>query len=86
MTSLTCDSGMAPDGTVIDARGSFCPGPLMELIAVLKYARVGDALVVLSTDAGSAREIPEWLRKVGQQHVRTSEHDGVWCIALRKVK
>src|SRR5512146_1772762 len=50
---------------VIDARGSFCPGPLMELIGWIKLAQVGDELAVLSTDKGSANEIPEWVKTVG---------------------
>ena len=28
----------------IDARGSFCPGPLMELIRIVRDAKVGDVL------------------------------------------
>ena len=31
---------------VIDARGSFCPGPLMELIAALKLLEVGDEVEI----------------------------------------
>jgi tRNA 2-thiouridine synthesizing protein A len=34
----------------IDARGAFCPGPLMELIAALKLVEIGDEIEVLSTD------------------------------------
>lgn len=34
---------------IIDAMNSFCPGPLMELIAGMKAAAVGDELEVLST-------------------------------------
>ena len=30
----------------IDARGSFCPGPLMELIRGIREAAVGDVLAV----------------------------------------
>jgi len=37
-----------PERRVIDARGSFCPGPLMELIGWMKLAQVGDELEVLS--------------------------------------
>ena len=37
---------------IIDGRGSFCPGPLMELIAVLKMCEIGDELEVLSNDKG----------------------------------
>ena len=72
--------------TVIDARGSFCPGPLMELIGRLKFARVGEEFEVLSTDKGSAADIPEWLKKVGHQLIDTREEAGVWHIALKKMK
>ena len=74
------------DRKVIDARGSFCPGPLMELIAGMKMAQVGDELEVLSTDKGSANDIPEWIRKVGHELLGTREEGGVWHIALRKTK
>ncbi len=71
---------------VIDARGSFCPGPLMELIAAIKSAQVGDELEVLSTDQGSAKDIPEWLNKVGHEHLGTTETGGVWHVNVRKKK
>jgi TusA-related sulfurtransferase len=71
---------------VIDARGSFCPGPLMELIANMKLASVGDELEVLSSDEGSAKDIPEWINKVGHQMVSTTEEQGVWHVTVRKAK
>lgn len=71
---------------IVDGRGSFCPGPLMEMIAVLKSSQIGDELEVLSTDKGSANEIPEWVNKVGHEHVSTTEKDGVWHITIRKKK
>lgn len=71
---------------VIDARGTFCPGPLMELIAAMKLAAVGDELEVLSTDQGSAKDIPEWINKVGHQVVSSSEENGVWRVVVRKAK
>jgi tRNA 2-thiouridine synthesizing protein A len=71
---------------VIDARGTFCPGPLMELIAAVKLASVGDELEVLSTDAGSASDIPEWIRKVGHELLSTTSEAGVWHVLIRKAK
>ncbi len=70
----------------IDARGTFCPGPLMELIAGIKLADVGDELEVLSSDEGSSADIPEWIRKVGHEMVSTSQEVGVWRIVVRKTK
>lgn len=71
---------------VIDARGTFCPGPLMELIAAIKLASVGDEIEVLSTDAGSAADIPEWIHKVGHELVSTAGDGAVWHVVVRKAK
>ena len=75
-----------PEKKVIDARGSFCPGPLMELIGWMKLAQVGDELEVLSSDKGSANDIPEWIRKVGHEFLGTREEAGVWHITVKKAK
>ena len=71
---------------LIDARGSYCPGPLMELIAQLKSAQIGDELEVLSSDKGSSKDIPEWIDKVGHELVDNREEQGVWHITVRKMK
>lgn len=70
----------------IDARGTFCPGPLMELISGIKSAEVGQELEVLSTDDGSANDIPEWVNKVGHELVEKFNADGVWHVIVRKTK
>jgi len=41
---------------------------------------------VLSTDKGSANDIPEWVRKVGHEYISTTEDAGVWHITIRKTK
>ncbi len=75
-----------PSTRVIDARGAFCPGPLMELLAAIKEIEVGDSLEVLSTDKGSADDIPEWARKVGHDVIETREDGGVYHVVIRKTK
>jgi len=72
--------------TKIDARGAFCPGPLMEMIAAIKLIDVGDELEILSTDKGSAADIPEWVKKVGHQLVGVTQEDKHWSIVVRKAK
>ena len=72
---------------VVDARGSFCPGPLMELISNMKMMSVGDTLELLSTDAGSAADVPEWIKKVGHEMLDTEQDsEGIWHIRVRKAK
>jgi tRNA 2-thiouridine synthesizing protein A len=70
----------------VDARGAFCPGPLMELIATLRHAEIGDEIEVWSTDKGSAKDIPEWVKKVHHELVAVNEKDGYWSIIVRKAK
>lgn len=70
----------------IDARGAYCPGPLMELIATLKLVEIGDEIEVLSTDRGSANDIPAWVEKVKHELVAVEEQDGQWSIVVRKAK
>ena len=70
----------------IDARGAYCPGPLMELIAALKLAQIGDELEVWSSDRGSANDIPQWVAKVGHELVGIEPRESYWSIVVRKAK
>jgi len=71
---------------LIDARGAFCPGPLMELIATLKLVEIGDEIEVLSTDKGTAMDVPEWVAKVGHEMVGTEDKGDHWSVVVRKAK
>ena len=58
---------------VVDARGSACPGPLMEAVRIMKKMNVGEVVEILSTDPGSKNDIPAWANKAGQQVVAIIE-------------
>ena len=70
----------------IDARGSFCPGPLMELIRAIREAQVGDVLAVLSSDKGSKVDIPKWVEKAGHRLVALDARDGYDEIVVEKLR
>jgi TusA-related sulfurtransferase len=70
----------------IDARGSFCPGPLMELIRAIREAQVGDVLAVYSSDAGSRTDIPKWVEKAGHRLVGLETRDGYDEIVVEKLR
>jgi TusA-related sulfurtransferase len=71
---------------VIDARGSYCPGPLMELIRVIRESAVGDVLAVYSSDAGSRTDIPKWVEKAGHRLVEVEAHEGYDEIIVEKMR
>lgn len=58
----------------------------MELIRAIKEAEVGDVLELLSSDKGTAADVPEWVAKVGHEMLGSEEKDGVWHLKIRKVK
>ena len=68
----------------IDARGSFCPGPLMELIRGIREAAVGDVLAVYSSDSGSRTDIPKWIEKAGHVLIALEQRDGYDEIVVEK--
>ena len=71
---------------LVDARGSFCPGPLMELIRAIREGAVGDVIAVRSTDRGSRTDIPKWIEKAGHRLVGVFERDGFDEIIVEKAR
>jgi TusA-related sulfurtransferase len=69
---------------VVDARGSFCPGPLMALIGAIKEGMVGDVIEVWSSDQGSRRDIPFWVNKAGHELAALAEELGYTRFVIRK--
>jgi TusA-related sulfurtransferase len=70
----------------IDARGSFCPGPLMELIRGIRESQVGDVLAVLSSDKGSKIDIPKWIEKAGHRLIAVESVEGYDRILVEKAR
>jgi TusA-related sulfurtransferase len=71
---------------LVDARGSFCPGPLMELIRAIRETSVGDVIAVRSTDDGSRTDIPKWIEKAGHRLVGVERLDGYDEIIVEKLR
>ena len=69
---------------VVDARGSFCPGPLMELIRAIRESGPGQIIAVYSSDTGSRTDIPKWVEKAGHRLIGIERRDGFDEIVVEK--
>ena len=69
---------------IVDARGSFCPGPLMELIRTIRESQPGQVIAVYSSDSGSRTDIPKWVEKAGHRLVEVVARDGYDEIIVEK--
>lgn len=61
---------------VVDARGSLCPGPLLEAKKGIGQVKVGEVLELKSSDPGSRTDIPAWAKNVGHDYLGLLEADG----------
>jgi len=84
MSMTTATPGVTPT-RVIDARGSFCPGPLMELIRAIRESEVGAVITVRSSDRGSRIDIPKWVEKAGHRLIGVQEVEGYDEIIVEKL-
>ena len=70
----------------VDARGSACPGPVLEAKKAIGSVKVGEVLEVLSSDAGTKEDIPAWAGKVGHEYLGHQETDGYSRLFVRRKK
>jgi tRNA 2-thiouridine synthesizing protein A len=62
--------------STVDARGSACPGPLLEAKKGIGKVKVGEILEIYSNDSGTRTDIPAWAKKVGHDYLGILEADG----------
>ena len=72
--------------STVDARGSACPGPLLEAKKGIGKVRVGEILEIYSSDPGTLDDIPVWAKKVGHEFLGHLKADGYDKIFLRRNK
>jgi tRNA 2-thiouridine synthesizing protein A len=68
---------------VIDARGMSCPGPLLAVKKAIVEVPSGGVMEVLSSDAGTCRDIPLWAKKMNHSYLGNVEEAGYWRIFVK---
>jgi tRNA 2-thiouridine synthesizing protein A len=70
----------------VDARGSACPGPLLEAKKGIGAIKVGEVLEIWSGDPNTKADIPKWSAKVGHEFLGTIPADGYDRIFIKRLK
>ena len=76
MTATLTELQSITGATVIDARGTACPGPLLEAKKGMAAVAIGDTIEVWSTDPVTKADIGAWSAKVGHEFLGSLEADG----------
>ena len=69
----------------LDARGLFCPEPVMMLHQRFRNMAVGDELNVIATDPSTQRDIPKFCNFLQHELISHQEIDGEYHYRLRKL-
>ncbi len=71
---------------VVDARGSACPGPLLEAKKGIATVSVGDVLEIWSSDPVTKTDIGAWAGKIGHVFLGFVAADGYDRVFVRRAK
>ncbi len=69
---------------IVDARGSACPGPMLEAKKGIGAVPVGEVLEVWSGDPGTRDNLSRWANKVGHEFLGYVEADGYDRLFIRR--
>jgi len=70
----------------VDARGTACPGPLLEAKRGMADVSQHGIMEVLSSDEGTNDDIPLWCKKVGHEYLGNIAEAGYWRLYVRRMK
>lgn len=72
--------------SVVDARGTSCPGPILAAKKGIGPVPVGGVMEVQATDSGTLKDLPAWCKKMGHEYLGHVEEAGYLRIFVRKMK
>jgi tRNA 2-thiouridine synthesizing protein A len=73
-------------GKLVDARGTACPGPLLEARRGISECPVGEVMEIQSSDQDTIVSVQRWCNKMEFEYLGDVENDGFWSIYLRRTK
>jgi tRNA 2-thiouridine synthesizing protein A len=68
----------------LDARGLFCPEPVMMLHNRINDVQPGGVLRVVATDPSTTRDIPRFCQFLGHELVKQLEKDDLFIYLIRR--
>jgi len=68
----------------VDARGTACPGPLLEAKKAIGTIGSGDVMEILSADEGTKLDIPKWCGKQGHEYLGFLDENGYFKVYMKK--
>lgn len=71
---------------LLDARGTFCPVPIIETAKAVRAMAAGEVLLVLGTDPGIESDMPAWCRSTRHELLELRRDGGELRAWVRKAR
>jgi tRNA 2-thiouridine synthesizing protein A len=88
MSKKTVDSAQSDKDLVpkqeIDARGLFCPEPVMLLHNKIRDIEAGELLRLTATDPSTCRDVPKFCLYLGHELLEATQSDDQYIYLIRK--
>jgi tRNA 2-thiouridine synthesizing protein A len=68
----------------LDAKGLNCPLPILKTKKAISKMESGQILEVISTDAGSIKDLEAFCNQTGHTLLETIENDGVYTFTIKR--
>jgi tRNA 2-thiouridine synthesizing protein A len=68
----------------MDAKGLFCPEPVMMLHSQITEMAVGESVEIQATDPSTSRDFIKFCSFLGHELVLNEEREGVYFYVIRK--
>jgi tRNA 2-thiouridine synthesizing protein A len=78
-------SGVKPT-TIVDSRGTMCPGPITDLFRAYRNANIGDVIELLATDPAAKSDTEAWTKRSGNEIIAVIDEKDYIRIQIRVVK
>jgi len=67
----------------VDAKGMYCPMPIVKLKKATKTMETGQVLRLVATDPGAKRDVPAWANKTGAEILESNEQEGEFTFLIK---
>lgn len=68
--------------TLVDSRGSTCPGPITDLAMAYRRSKVGDVIELWATDPGVKPDVGAWAERTKNRIVSIDEQEGKIAVVV----
>lgn len=73
--------------TIVDSRGTMCPGPITDLFRAYRNSNIGDVIELLATDPAAKSDTQAWAKRSGNEIIAIideKDHVKIQVRILRK--